>query len=289
MKYILTLGFLFCSSFIFCQDSGPALSLGNINIEDDRYAAKSVKSKLTSRLKKDFSITEGAFFVLTTNATFGKMHVINGMDSYTTSEVVMTYKIDAEGVQSEDIDLVIKCKGKSEKDLKSKLGTSIIRDSKHYEKLEMFINSFMEKSLTNCSTVSTIVQKQLDENDYIKAYSLLSYYDMIQTCESEKEKMEEAIVNSHTEYACASIIQEAEILANSGNEYKMDKAINKLLLIPPNASCAKEAIRIAELVNKNALELGKTKATKMNDRIVIRNTMTQEDWRIWYRENYRKY
>ena len=290
MKHYIILALcLGLSVNIIAQDSSPALSITKAEVEDNTYASRGLLSKLKSRLGKNYTMTEDAYFSLSSHVSFGDIHTINGMDTYITTDADITYTLSADGIPSETFNGTVKCKAKSERDLAGKIGSCIIRDSKHCEQLSTFIDAYMEKALGTCSKVTSAINKALQDNNTMTAYTMLSYYDNITGCETVKSSQEDAIVKKHEVLVCAKIVQDAEVLANSGSERSMGKAIDLLLLIPPGAPCAEDAIRISELVNTNATELSKYSADKIRDRIVIRNTMTNADWKQWYRTNYSKY
>ncbi len=69
----------------------------------------------------------------------------------------------------------------------------------------------------------------------------------------------------------------------------MSEAIDLLMMIAPDAPCASEAIRISELINKNAQELNKNSKNTIVERIIDREKLTPSEWRAWYRKNYRRY
>ena len=270
------------------QDNKPALSISEVSIEDDNYAAKSVVSKLTTRLKKDFTIIPQGVINLSATASFGEMHTINGMDTYTTTETDISYTISGENLPSKNMDLSLKSKGKNERDLKRKLGTSIIRDSKHIDALNTFIQEYIKENLGTCAQITSIIDAQLANNEIAKANGMIGYYDHIGSCETEKSKAEQAVEDQHVKYACDSAIQQATVLSNSGDIKDLNAAIDLLQIIPPDAPCAKEAISISEQVGKNAIELSKHSSAKLQDRITVMNTLSHSDWKHWYRKNYTK-
>jgi len=270
------------------QSSKPALEISQVHIEDDSYAARNVSSKLKSRLKKDFTIMYEAVLKLSVDAEFGEMYTINGMDTYTTTEAGIKYTLTGDNLPTKKLELDVKCKGSNERDLKKKLGTSIIRNSKHIDALNAFIKEYVEENLGSCSQISAIIDAKLAKNEISKAYGMMGYYDYLDSCEDAKSKSEQAIEDKHAQYACDSAIQRGTILANSGDMDDLNKAIDLLQMIPPDAPCAENAITVSELVSENAKELSKYNSEKINDRITILNTLNHSDWKSWYRKNYTK-
>jgi len=286
LSVILTL--LMGSPFAFAQEAKPSLTVGKVEVENNAYAARGVKQKLESRLKKNYDVISSGYILLEVAGSFGKMHTINGMDTYTVAEASLTYTLSAEGLPNRSKTLSIKCKGTNEKDLAAKLGTTVARNRAHCDELHAFIQEYINANLGSCSKVTSAINQQLANREIAKANSLLGYYDALGNCEEAKSKSEQAILDKHQAYACDVIIKKSTILANSASWQDLSKAIDMLLMVPPDAPCAQEAISVAELVSEKAKELGSYYTKRLQDPLIIINTITPSDWRAWYRENYSK-
>lgn len=270
------------------QNDKPTLSVQEVVFEDNRSVSKDFKAKLESRLKNKFLITTRGLLQLSASISLGKMHTLNGMDTYTTTDAVIEYNIEGSTLPSEKISLSLKCKGKNEKDLVKKIGLTMARDRKHNESLNEFIHSYLKKHITSCSDVSKIIKNKLSKKDISSAVSVLGYYDWLGNCEEEKGKSDKAIMDKHSQYACDVTIQKSTILANSSNKADLNRAIDLLQMIPPDAPCAKEAIKVSELVSKNAKELNAVLSKQIHDKITIVNSVSESDWRVWYNKNYQR-
>lgn len=289
LKTCLTvLTILVFTNVIYAQESKPSLAIQEITIEDNTRAAKSIKGKLSKRLKKDFTVADNGFLQLSSVVTLGDMHVINGMDTYTTSEASVDYAISAPNLPSDKISLPLKVKGKNERDLINKFGTSIIRDKKHMTALTDFLDAYLKENLTSCTQITGHINSSLADKDIAGAFGMLGYYDWMESCEDEKSKAEKSIEEGHNKYVCDVLIQKCSILANGADVNDLNQAIDLLQMIPPDASCAEEAIKVSEKVSENAAKLSAHSAKKLEDRIVIINSHSQSDWRSWYRKNYTK-
>ena len=280
---------LFLSSpFAYPQEAKPSLTVGQVDIENNTYAARGVKQKLVSRLKKDYEVLPSGYLTLEVTGSFGEMHTINGMDTYTVADADLTYTLSAAGLPNSSITLTIKCKGTNEKDLTAKLGTTVARNRAHYDEVHAFIQTYLQDKLGTCAAVTSAINKLLTNREIAKANSLLGYYDGLGGCEEAKSNSEQAILDKHQAYACDVIIKKSTILANSGSWQDLSKAIDMLLMVPPDAPCAEEAISVSELVSKNTKELGDYYTRLLQDDMIILNTITSEDWKDWYRKNYLK-
>lgn len=286
MTRILTLIILFSSYGLHGQSLKPAISMDEISIESE--ISSNLKSKLAKRLGSDYQVLPDSHVSLSADATVGKVTTINGMDTYSTAEVSMKYRVKVGSKSFDPLTITSKCKGKSERDLKYQLGTSIIRDRDHIEALEAYIGDAIQSALGSCAAVSKEVDAALARGKSNEAYSLLAYFDE-DNCTDAYDKAEDKVLKAQQETLCAEITQNAEILANSSTSEGLEKATRLLLTIPPDASCSAEAIRISGLVAENAKSLSSYKSKQIQDRINIFNTMSYSDWKVWYRQNYYKY
>lgn len=284
----LLLTLLSGSPFAFTQEAKPSLAVGQVEIADNAIAARGVKQKLENRLQKDYDVRSSCYITMAVTGSFGEMHTINGMDTYTVAEADLTYTLSAEGLPNSSKTLSIKCKGTNEKDLAAKLGTTMARNRAHYDAVHAFIQEYLQENLGTCPKITTIINERLANHEMAKANSLLGYYDTLGNCEEDKSKAEQAILDKHQAYACDVIIKKSTILANSGSRQDLSRAINMLLMVPPDAPCAEEAISVSELVSKKAKELDGYSTKQLQDKLIIFNTLTPADWKAWYRENYSK-
>ncbi len=284
----LTIFILFASTTTYAQETKPSLSIHDVTIEDNTRAAKSIKGKLSKRLKKSYLVTDNGFLKLSAIVTLGDMHVINGMDTYTTTEATVDYAVSAPDLPSDKISLPLKVKGRNERDLVSKMGTSIIRDKKHITALTDFLEAYLKEHLKSCSQITSHINSSLTDKEIATAFSMLGYYDWIGGCEAEKSKAEKSIEEAHNQYVCDVLIQKCTILANSADLDDLNKAIDLLQMIPPEATCAEDAVKVSEKISENGTKLSANAAKKLQDRIVIINSHSQSDWRSWYRKNYTK-
>lgn len=286
---LIAIVFLLSLSLSYGQEMKPALSIAEVSLDDEnKYAERGVQSKLKSRLKKDFLISNNAFLSLSTYIIPGETKTINGMDSYTVATSQITYTIKGDNLPEDKITLDLKTKGNNKNDLYRKMGNSLIRNKKHVDELNEFIKAYMEKHISTCAQVSKLINDQLDENEIANAYSMMGYYEWLGNCKDEITKSEKAIEEKHTQYACDLVIQKSSILANSSNINDLNRAIDILYMVPPGAPCADEAINVSAKVSENAVKLNNSGGQKLSNRIVLINSNNQSEWKSWYRKNYTK-
>lgn len=268
------------------QNTKPSLSITEVTLDENTLAAKSISEKLKSRLKKDFQITNESFLHLSADVVPGESRTINGIESYTISTSEIIYAIKGDNLPADKLSLEVEVKGTNEKQLYRKMGTHLIRDRKHIDALKEFISAYLEKHISSCDQVSTIINKYLSKKELAKANSMVGYYEWIGDCETQLSKSEQSIEEKHTQYACDLVIQKSSILVNSPDINDLNNAIDLLQMVPPDAPCAEEAIKVSTQISESALKLNKAESQKIADRVVLINSTNTTDWRSWYRGNY---
>ncbi len=290
MKLILSIVFhCFLIIKLVAQTSSPALFIQEVNFEDKTRVENAISKQLKKRLAKNFQHQYSAYIRLKMNITLGKMHTINGMDTYTVSDAEITYTVgDKDFLKTEQLSLPIKVKGTNERELIQKVGTSIIRDREHCDKLINFVQTFINETLGDCNSLEQLVTATIKKGEQAEAYSLLGYFGTDEMCQAKRLAMEEQLINKHKTIICDETISKATILANSADEQKMSRAINMLLRIPPDAPCIDDALKISEKIGDNTKTISQHKAAKIQERIVVQKEMTSESWRNWYLNSYYK-
>lgn len=286
MRYLLIITALLVTADTYGQVVKPGIVLSDVIVEDNRSASRTLSSKTQSMLSKTYKVTATAPLAVSLAATPGKINVINGMDTYAVTMVDLAYTVQLEGRPAATHTTAVRCKGTNESDLMRKIGVSVARDKKVREGVMSFIEDYLAQHLRSCTDVSTLIDKSLATGNIPMAYETTAYYATIAGCEEVAGTAEEKIVAKHGELMCQKTIAQAEILANSGDADKLGKAIDMLLLIPPTATCQDEALRVAQIVNTNALELSKSTGEKIITRVENRRGWTYPEWREYYQRNY---
>ncbi|MBK6782892.1 MAG: hypothetical protein IPG79_03370 [Saprospiraceae bacterium] len=78
--------------------------------------------------------------------------------------------------------------------------------------------------------------------------------------------------------ACQKTLYEAEILINSGIEFKINKAVDMLLQISPSASCVKESLALSEKISNQRSLSAQAKAKMERYKIII----AEKKYNDWY-------
>ncbi len=289
MKLLFSLVFSFVSfatSFSQTDQAKPAIMIGNVTIEGNDSEVRDLKSKTIALLRKDFYVTDKAALKLEVVATPGKAYTINGMDSYTTSDVEVKYTTSLKGIKSQSKIITVKCKGKNEQDLQRKIGVTILRNKKSRAEVITFVNEYIAAHLNGCSSVTSIIDQQINENELSSAYASLAYYDLVDGCSDIAQDKENKILDAIAVKNCKSLIQEAEILANGATVNQLTKATNKLLLLGPDTPCQKEIIRVSELISANAKELDTQSNSNIHVKLEQRQIQSRAEWQQYYRKHY---
>ena len=70
-------------------------------------------------------------------------------------------------------------------------------------------------------------------------------------CFDDKRILEQQIAEKEAQGICNQQMQKIKILANSKQLLQMDRAVQQLLLIPPNAPCAAEALQVSKEIGEH--------------------------------------
>lgn len=264
----------------------PSIMIGTVSLEDNNWSSRELSSKTASLLKKNYYVSKKAPLQLDIAATPGKAYTINGMDTYTVSDVEVIYTVGLEGSKTESKKISVKVKGTNERDLQRKIGTTISRDKTIRTEIIAFIDQYAASNLSSCSNVTTIIDQQLNANEPELAYASLAYYDLAEGCSDLALKQENKILDAIATKTCKSLLHDAEIFANGATIRDLTRATDKLLMIPPNSPCQEDVIRISQLVSTNAKEIGTKSSNDINIRLNQRQTQTQAEWRQYYRTRY---
>jgi len=268
------------------NEAKPSIMIGTVSLEDNNSSSRELSSKTVSLLKKNYHVTNKAPLQLNIAATPGKAYTINGMDTYTVSDVEVVYTIALEGSKSESKKISVKVKGTNERDLQRKIGTTISRDKAMRSEVIAFIDQYAASNLNSCSKVTALIDQQLSANEPEFAYASLAYYDLAEDCSGLAIEQENKILEAIAAKTCKSLIHDAEIFANGATIRELTKATDKLLMIPPNSPCQADVLRISKLISTNAKELGTESSNDINIRLDQRQTQTLAEWRQYYRTRY---
>lgn len=289
MKILLSLFFSLFSITISLSQSGqakPAIMVGDVTVEGNNLVVRDLAIKTSSLLEKNFYVADKAALKLEVAAIPGKIHVINGMDSYTTSDVEVNYTIVLKGFKAQSKTITVKCKGKNERDLQRKIGTTILRNKKSRTTVIAFIDEYIASHLKDCATVTSIINQQIDENEPALSYASLAYYNLVEGCSDIAQEKENKILDAIAVKSCASLIQEAEILANGPTIAQLTKATNKLLLIGPDTPCQKDIIRISKRIADNAKNLDTQSSNNIHVKLEQTQAQSRAEWRQFYQHHY---
>ena len=289
MRLFLTLLiciFSFTIGFSQSPQVKPAIMIGTVSLEDNNSSARELTSKTTTLLKKNYYVNSKSPLKLDVTATPGKAYTINGMDTYTVSEVEVDYTISLKGSKAQSKNITVKVKGGNERDLHRKIGSTITRDKAMRTEVLDFIDEYVASVITSCSDVSAIIDKQLTNNEPETAYASLAYYTLVDGCESTAEEKENKILDAIAAKTCKTLVQDAEILANGATIRDLTRATDKLLMVAPESPCQEDVMRISKIVSTNAKEIGTKSSNDINIRLNQRQSQSRAEWRQYYRSRY---
>lgn len=289
----------FISSIILCLlfiQSGngqstnlkPAIAINSASIEGNSYYGRDLMNTTKSALSKKFHVTKSALLKLDVVAIPGKMNTINGMDTYTISEVEVNYTISLLGRPNATKSVSVKCKATNEKEVLRKIGSTVSRDKATRTEILSFIDEYIASHLGTCDQVTQLIDQQLSRNEPEQAYPSIAYYDLAENCTEISAAQELKILDAISAKSCKAQVQQAEILANGASLRELTRATDKLLMVSPDSPCQEDVMRVAKLVSTNAKELSPDTISELNIKLENRQSFTREQWRQYYRNQYYK-
>lgn len=256
------------------------------------YQSKSIQSrsfersvqKLSASLS-DYSISTQsnlALIHITPSVKTSGLKTIEGMEVQKTGKGSLQFKIRDEVTGKDTLikfDYQIKG-GLDQQSIENSLLEKFENDSEIAKSFYPVLNKMFNEH-KNCNT-TLISQYIFEEKDKDALTLSLKYKKNNPACANNLDGYIKEITYRLDSVHCAQTLYEAEILINSGIEFKINKAVNMLLQISPSASCAKESLALSEKIythkalkseNKQKLEVYKT--------IVV-----EKKYNDWYDINY---
>jgi hypothetical protein len=175
-------------------------------------------------------------------------------------------------------------KSSSKEQLANLLVETYINEKSNLVILHKMVAGFYEKEFNKKCKIGVEKIKQATENqDFTKALQLCAFYNAT-TCKKETVELKTKILSEYGKQVCDNDMQKIRILANSGVEYQMVKAIDMLYKIPPKSPCADEAVKLSKTIGKYLLK--KSSGESSNDRLNILIKMyTNQDVTSWSNVN----
>lgn len=262
-----------------------AVYVKSVNISKNASAGKIYQDCLNKILGDQYLLSKNALIWLEPFTGLSETKVIEGMDTYTfvTMETGFVLK---NSLLNEEITWSTNIKGKGENESSAIANSmkSICSDKKIKSEIEQFINDYITQlSFSKCDqTIAAIKQFKADKH-FDKALIALDYIGNDSLCTTSKNNLEAELLNEQKDYACDKIIQETSVMAHSGIAEQLNRAVYLLVKIPPEASCANEAVELAKVIGEKNEKLNVSARAQLDRQIIILNQNKQSEWRNEYR------
>lgn len=293
MKIKISLFTLFCflSIFSFGQEESDVFFKHNLMVKntqsENRNSARNLTSSLRKRLAKNFIVHPQSYFFLESHIEVGESKKIEAMESYTYTDLTITFQF-GNTVNKNYKQWVYEGQGKgsSEYDAVNKGVSSFFKSPKGLKILKAELNAYIQSQLgENCIAFIEQAGAALNEKEPKKAALVLSVINEKSDCYARKEALEKQIIDQHKIDYCEAEMQKIQVMVNTGQYRQLNSAVYKLLLIPPDAPCAQQALDLSKDIGEKMTR----KEGKAYDLLVkyqgMHSNYSYKDWRrMYYKE-----
>jgi hypothetical protein len=293
MKIKISLLFTLCflSVISFSQEESDVFFKHNLmvkNVEsENRYASRNLYNSLRKRLAKKFIIHPQSYFFLESHVEVGESKKIEAMESYTYTDLTITFQF-GNTVNNNYKQWVYEGKGKgsNENDAVNKGVSAFFKSPDGLKVLKAELDAYIQSELgENCMAFIEKAGAALNENEPKKAALILSVINEKSDCYARKEALEKQIIDQHKVNYCENEMQKIQVMVNSGQYRQLNSAVYKLLLIPPDAPCAQQALDLSNQIGEKMTR----KEGKVYDLLIkyqgMHSNYSYRDWRrIYYEE-----
>ena len=122
-------------------------------------------------------------------------------------------------------------------------------------------------------------EEATNAHDLAQALLILNNIKENSECKSAKKSLAEKITEIQAKEFCDAQIQKIKIMSNSTVPRQLDIAMRELLMIPPNAPCADEAISISKQIGEHL-----TQRSEKTKKLLIKfeNIQRNNQWEEWF-------
>ncbi|MEO1261447.1 MAG: hypothetical protein AAFZ15_21770 [Bacteroidota bacterium] len=223
---------------------------------ENRAVARDLHRALTNGLKKDFNIHSQSIVTLSSEVAVGESKTVEAMETYIYTDVKIEFQLNnsvTEKIAAWDYS----GKGKGTDKYKS-LSDAIkkFRSSKEgLKKLKEFISVYINEELkNNCDSFISSAKSAVNEDQLNRALLILNNLNDSLACQDAKKTLVQKITDQQAKNICDHQMQKIKVMVNSKQPQQLDQAVRQLLLIPPNAPCAEEALQVSEEIGKHLSE-----------------------------------
>ena len=255
LKYFaLFICFLLCN-VSSSQTFDPSKSNLKINVpaSDNRSAARDLHQVLNTGLKKDFNVHAQSLFSVSPYVTIGDSKLIEGMETYTYTEVEIEFIIGNKiNKETKKWNYKGRGKGRNSYSAVSDAMKKFRSDKKGLKEFSKVIAEYIDKELNgNCSAFLAEAKAALELENIDQALLIISNIKEDDSCRSAIQILEKRIMEKQAQDVCEQQMQKIKIMVNSKQPLQLNRAVQYLLMIPPNAPCADEALQLSKKIGEH--------------------------------------
>ncbi len=219
---------------------------------DNRMAVRDLHQALNAGLKKNFNIHPNSIFALNSYIEIGDSKTLEGMETYIYSDVEINF--DVENIVTKEI-LKFNYRGKGKgRNQQGSISNAIknFKSAKNgLKELSQQAIEYMENQLNNnCNAFIDKANNAAQKGELKSALLILNSIKENFPCYDGKKLLEIKIAEQQAQEICDRQMQKIKIMVNSKQSHQMDRAIQHLLVIPPNAPCASEALELSKEIGE---------------------------------------
>jgi hypothetical protein len=249
--------------------------------KNDNYtysSEKKLNDYVYDYLAKQYKINENSFLGISWQLDLSKTTIIEGMNSQLSGSprivVRLTNKID----NSDSVFYYTKSfKTTTKVEIVNALIDSYIAEKTNLNTLNTFVSAFYDKNFgKKCDKAVVEIKKKIESQSFTEALHLAAFFQNT-SCKKNITDLKAKALEEYGKYVCENEMQRIKVLANSGIEYQMIKAIDLLYRIPPKSSCSNEVIKVSKEIGDYLLKKS-ANSKEDNDRIniLIKMQMSQD-------------
>lgn len=282
-KNILFFSILFFPAIIFSQSFD--LSKNNLRIKTpeskNAQAAKDLHRTLNNGLKKSFNVHNQSVFTIYSTISINADRKMEGVQVLEVADVTVDFQID-NSITNEIKEWTYKGQGKGETESKAianafKLFQSSDSGLKEWgDSIGVYIKDEIN---SRCLTYIRKAEEAAGTHDVAQALLILNNIKNDSECSNAKRELEEKITAMHGKEFCEASMKKIKFMASSTTVLQLENVMQELIMVPPNAPCATEALDIAKQINSNLA--GRSEKTQM----LIKHFETmhlQNRWEGWF-------
>ncbi|NBA85017.1 hypothetical protein GVN16_04560 [Emticicia sp. CRIBPO] len=243
------------------------------------YAEIKLDNYIQSELSKEFKLSANSLIGISWKVDLSKVVMLEGINTQLSGGSRIAFRLVNKLDNSDSTFFYTKnIKTSSKNELVELLVNNYIDDKTNLITLNKAISSFFNSRFgKSCDTGIQKVTSELGKENFSGALQILNFYRE-SPCQAKLSELRTHVLAKYGERVCENDMQKIKILANSGIEYQMVKAVDMLYKIPPKSPCSEEAIKVSKEIGEYMLKKSPGNSEKIK---VLIKIYTDQDLNSW--------